>query len=361
MINMRLNKKLTLSNNQDGLVSIIVTMILLIVLTLIVISFARMARREQRQTLDRQLSTQAYYAAESGVNDFSSAFDNGDIDISTEPNRTDCADTWPSAPSINPNIAPGVEYTCVLYDSEPPMLEYSAVPTDRMTIFPVNNTDLTRLSISWQGSEDTAGANFRSTPTGQFTPQGSWNSDTGVLRIMIIPRADPNLLNIRTGTFTSFLYPEQTGTSGAKGAIDYSAVAGRIPDPNLSFNNSGRIGSGFCNISSAPLACNVDITNLKYGSAGYLVVMRSIYTPSNVRIEGFNAAGPTSLTGAQVMLDATGKAQDVIRRIQVRLPITVQAEGLLPAGFTSIENLCKQIELAPPIIIDRAPGSCSLN
>ena len=61
-------KQQAIARNQDGLVSIIIVVILMIVISIIVLSFAKVVRNEQRQTLDRQLSTQAYYAAESGVN-----------------------------------------------------------------------------------------------------------------------------------------------------------------------------------------------------------------------------------------------------------------------------------------------------
>src|SRR5487761_1358632 len=55
-------------SSQAGIASITVTMIMMIVISLIVLSFAQIARREQRQSIDRQLSVQAYYAAESGAN-----------------------------------------------------------------------------------------------------------------------------------------------------------------------------------------------------------------------------------------------------------------------------------------------------
>ena len=41
---------------------------MIVIISLIVLGFAQLARRNQRQTLDSQLSTQTYYAAESGVN-----------------------------------------------------------------------------------------------------------------------------------------------------------------------------------------------------------------------------------------------------------------------------------------------------
>ncbi|HSX32249.1 MAG TPA: pilus assembly PilX N-terminal domain-containing protein, partial [Candidatus Saccharimonadales bacterium] len=59
------------SAKESGMVAIMVTIILMIVISLIVLGFAQIARRNQRQSLDRQLSTQAFYAAETGVNDAS--------------------------------------------------------------------------------------------------------------------------------------------------------------------------------------------------------------------------------------------------------------------------------------------------
>ena len=49
--------------------SIVISIIIMVILSLIAISFARIMRQEQQQAYERQLHTQAYYAAESAVND----------------------------------------------------------------------------------------------------------------------------------------------------------------------------------------------------------------------------------------------------------------------------------------------------
>jgi Tfp pilus assembly protein PilX len=67
----KMYSKMTREDKQAGMVAIMVTMILMIVISLIVVGFAQISRRNQRQALDRQLSTQAFYAAETGVNDAS--------------------------------------------------------------------------------------------------------------------------------------------------------------------------------------------------------------------------------------------------------------------------------------------------
>src|SRR4051812_31465613 len=57
------------AKNEDGLVALLVVGILIILLSLVTVAFTKLMGREARQSLDRVLSTQAYYAAESGIND----------------------------------------------------------------------------------------------------------------------------------------------------------------------------------------------------------------------------------------------------------------------------------------------------
>ena len=65
--------KVTMSSlvikDDKGLVSFMITIIMMLVITLIVIGFTQVSNRNRRESLDRQLSTQAFYAAESGVNE----------------------------------------------------------------------------------------------------------------------------------------------------------------------------------------------------------------------------------------------------------------------------------------------------
>ena len=59
----------TLRNEESGLISIAVTIIITALLTLMAVGFAGLSSREYRQALDQQLNSQAFYAAESGVNE----------------------------------------------------------------------------------------------------------------------------------------------------------------------------------------------------------------------------------------------------------------------------------------------------
>ncbi|MBP7807565.1 pilus assembly PilX N-terminal domain-containing protein, partial [Candidatus Saccharibacteria bacterium] len=107
-----------ITSNQAGLVSIVVTMVFLSVITLITVSFAFLMRREQRQVLDRQLSTQAFYAAESGVNDAVAALKAGTI--------TGDIDTCGSPP-YDENLSSVISYSCMLIDQSPDSLEFDPI------------------------------------------------------------------------------------------------------------------------------------------------------------------------------------------------------------------------------------------
>src|SRR5690349_2098676 len=62
-------------SGQQGFVSIFAVLIIMSVLTLIAIGFSMVSRQAEKNTLDDQLNTQAFYAAESGINDVSRIVD----------------------------------------------------------------------------------------------------------------------------------------------------------------------------------------------------------------------------------------------------------------------------------------------
>src|SRR5690606_3372539 len=148
-------------SNQHGFVSITVTLIIMAILTLVVLGFAALMRREQRQALDRQLSTTAFYAAESGVND---AIDS----LIKDPDQEDIT-TCESPEPIRgyQHILDDqelVKYTCVLTDSAPDSLEKSYVGDDKSSILPVdtNGERIRSIKISWQATDSAGLGQFSS-------------------------------------------------------------------------------------------------------------------------------------------------------------------------------------------------------
>lgn len=318
--------KASIRSNQSGVVSFIVTIVLVIILALITTSFALLTRREQRRSLDRQLSTQAYYAAESGVN---SAVANLDSISGSNCN--------PGPLASNSDLGDGSKYTCVLVNKSPKSLEYSAVKTDESTIVLIDNASADKLEISWQASDQTSATTFA--PSSFVLPQTKINNTTsnwkaGILRatlmpIPINPAADPitrtNLIN-QSATF--FLYPQAGGTN---------SVA-------LGSSQNGQLVSGNCSNANTPRLCKVLITGLS-ASNKYYLRLTSVYKNSNVSIKAYDSSNnELVLPGVQAVIDSTGKASDILRRVQVRVPLG-NSYYYPEFAIETKESICKELNV----------------
>jgi hypothetical protein len=58
------------------------------------------------------------------------------------------------------------------------------------------------------------------------------------------------------------------------------------------------------------------------------------------------ASNQLSIKGAQVQIDATGKVNDVLRRIQVRVPVT-KSYAIPEFVIQTTDSICKQLEVSP--------------
>jgi hypothetical protein len=116
-----------------------------------------------------------------------------------------------------------------------------------------------------------------------------------------------------------------------------------------------------CNSNNSPKFCRARITNL--GQQRYYLRVKSIYGTASVTISGQDSAGNKfELKGAQVVIDSTGKASDILRRIQVRVPLT--GADLLPEfAIQSGDTICKLLEVnvVTGIASSAEPTACPIN
>lgn len=324
---------LRILRKQDGVVSIIVSITIMIILSLIVIGFARLMRREERQALDRQLSSQAYYAAESAINDAAAALSRGQITTDS----TTCDSAILNKPVLDPNTNNIVEYSCVTLDATPNSLEYDNVSTDQSTQFEVhgindagNPSDIKNLTINWQNVD--GGSTFEPTPN--LTPlQEVWGplpDKVGIVRLEMFKLGNLTGQFIRDDMLDSrkvfWLYPNSNPLGGT--TASWSATA------------NGSIVNGGCSSG----ACSVTINDFPPGS--FLIRMRSIYAPTKVSMTGVlldnSAAG---FSGAQVIIDATGRANDVLRRMSARVALN-ESYPIPEFALQAFDGICKTIEIS---------------
>lgn len=349
------DKYKALKQNDKGFASIIIAITLVIITSLITIGFARLANTEQEQVTNRQLSNQAYYAAESGINDAAKALNEGFI-----ANKQKCGPLQPTDPGFSSpggaslrnndvDIVPGnqtgapVEWTCLLIDPAPSTLEYSPVGTTTPKLFrfsgvAANGTtpvSVNRLTFSWQDA-DPANTSFRSgsgISNSAFPPLSGWNS-VGLLRVTITPLGILDRDALRNRTYTAYLYP----TTAASSTVNYNPAA----------SVSGQILNGGCSTavtSTKPRFCQASINMPSLpASEKYLVSLRSVYSKTNVSIS-INS-GSARAFGAQAKVDSTGRSQDVLKRLQVRIP--ARNEYYYP-GFAAEASgdICKDLGVYP--------------
>lgn len=343
-----------IKNNQRGMVSITVTVILMLIITITVLSFAQIIRREQRQALDNQLSSQAFYAAESGINQARKYIEtaylaNGQV----PPDKTRCSNKSPDDPNYPPAALPmdigsstGVSFSCLLVGGTPKSLKYDLSTAAISTVFPIDGgaTVIDRLDISWTPSTKDAPRTNCSTSTvasADLPASTAWPcKGYGVIRIDLVPANSTDRTSMMANMFTAFLMP--ANITGSK-EVFYSGSGTNI--------NGGSANQGARPVASCTDdACAISIKSLGLATNNatkYYARVSTLYRDTTFTlIAKDNTGAEMKLLGAQVMLDATGRAQDVLRRVQVRVPLT--GDSLHPDyGVHSTESMCKQFTTYP--------------
>jgi hypothetical protein len=358
------NPKASLAT-QSGMVSITVTVVFIMVISLIVLGFSQVSRRNSREALDRQLSSQAFYAAEAGINDAQreiiKQINNGE--------NVKRQDTCNGAPYAKDNGKVGdFSYTCLTVNPEPRELQYGPT-SDASLAIPLNAVDkdgnptvISAITVSWKRTAGKDNINKPATcpkPTvngaGQlvtnFPTASNWagRCPFGVLRVDIVPTTSENLADpiaAARNTMTAFVYPK---AGGGGDTLTYGNGSQNGYTPNAGAPQ-GLVQSGGCDDE----ICKFVINGLNFPNA-YMRV-RTVYLDAqkvSVRVgdstvEEDGSFTPTRLKGAQALVDSTGKSQDVLRRLQVRIPL-VGKEPSDPAArsysdyaLQTTDSICKR-------------------
>jgi hypothetical protein len=208
------------------------------------------------------------------------------------------------------------------------------------------------LDISWQDAN--GGITFPPAGSTTFPPAASWTFATPVLRLEVTPLVGGSISRqaLVNNTYTAFLYPNSSGSvSTNPSQYSQSSYAGGTSTDGTA---TGQIVSGNCNTGSQPHYCNVQVTSL--GQASYLLDLGALYGSARVTITAYgNDGSQLRMENAQTLVDSTGKAQDVLRRIQVRIPDHNNYDhpdnDLQNGG-----NICKQLGLVPISVGSNSDG-----
>lgn len=333
---MRMHKQnQTLQQNQSGLVSFMVVSVLMLVLTLIVVSYARIVSREQIQTLDRQLNAQALYAAESGVNDAAKHLAD-DPGFESSDNCADPTENFITKAGLTNVLDDGVSYECIIVNKKVQQLKFPGVSTSRSvaTRLKPSSGSLEKLTISWESPIEDETVDLSSCPGAGDFPQNLTGCDLGMVRFELVDFGGPRtIMDLMEKRWIGILQPSISGLPG--GEVTHGEFTGdKQGTPVLARCSAGK--------------CSVTITGLSMGD-GYLR-LRSIYKDTPVTITGKNSSGEdVYFVGSQVEIDVTGRAGGVVKRIKVNKQIGDQFEGVPAPEFAIQTNktICKGFTFVP--------------
>jgi len=362
-----------ISFKQKGEVSLFVVIFATLLLTIVTVSFVRIMLHNQQQASTIDLSQSAFDSAQAGVEDAKRAILHyqtvcGDPSKATECNTarnqinssscnafassgglndlTDASATGKEVVVQNNSTINSLDqaYTCTTITMNTPNYT-GTLDKDGSELIPLFGTDGTFNSIQINWFTKTNYPILRN--TGGVPLLSSWPQNMPpVLRAQLIQFSSNgftlgNLDDNGSGqsdTNTLFLYPSQVGIN------QYAFFAN---DTRRSVNPTP-VGSPLpvqcqTNLTSNIYACSVNLTlptPIGAGSRTAFLRLSAAYNSATYQVSLKSPTGTVSFNGVQPIIDSTGRASDMFRRVQARVKLNSNFPYPNAAVFTS-GNLCK--------------------
>lgn len=321
---------------QIGAVSMITVVFMAIILTVLTTSFIRLTIDEQREAIDNDLTTRAYYAAESGVQDAIIAIKNKTVNNPTICEPSNGAGTG----VLSQEAGLDVEYTCQLIELTPSDFLVQ-LEKYRSEFFQLDDgfDGIESIKLSWQLLENSASLSLRS--SGALLPKEvDWGSPA-MIRLQIVQVPDQLGVSVSRDNITNFI-------------IFLDPVAG---------TGEGVIGLGDSTIQDASCdlgtdekyVCEYELGGLNDAEYDYYIRVQALYKETDIKIQALNSnQNAVSLLNEQAVVDVTGRAGDVYRRVESRVDIT--PDDLWPDyAVTSAQEICKNFTITDVAIDTNNP------
>jgi hypothetical protein len=345
-------------SNESGFAALIIALVLVIVLSLVTVGFAELMNNNQQQATNKQLASQAYYAAETGVNDAATAIEAGYQDAKTTCGTTGVVANEPGSQYLDntANTKVGssgtVSYPCLLINPTPPGAEYGSIPANNPTVVEmegVNSSDapqvVNSITVSWEATNGTANFLPVNNTCSSLSTSAAWPASTGMLKFTLIPINNLTRSALINEEYVAYLCP-----TGGNGTITNSVYSAADIGANAGVTLDGQCADQ-ASTESEPDYCNVSVSGLNIMDATtYIMELQSIYSPVQAYLNewsGTPSGIPLDTGQAQTLIDSTGEADGILKRIQVRLPDHNNYPEPV-AAVQSMGNLCKQLALIPP-------------
>lgn len=382
--------------SQQGFVSLFTVVFFMILISVITIGFLRIMTIEQQQALDNDLTASALAAAESGIEDakrvilkyFSMPSGAQKVALGAALTSTACNALLndPTANglgvsgtgSVNGQSSLNQYYTCLSVNLISPnyISSSTAGKSDYIPLHTENNVAFDQVKISWDLISANVGTDGDGRPSNYASSTlfpkvtgdaQSWSTKNYPAFIRAELYGYPN------GTFTrtnmtdrmrsAFLVPSLVGTT------ENTPIAMDVADPlphqfdqaksavqAIQCKNTPAtvpVGTYAC---SATLALPSDPT-LRGNNNNYYLRLTPLYgsTHYEVELKDSSTGNTINFSGVQPIVDVTGRASDVFRRIQARVRIGATAD-LPEFSAETAGDICKNMEVSDGSYFQ--PNSC---
>lgn len=386
-----------IQQKEDGFVSLFSTIFFMLLITVVTIGFIQIMAVEQQQSLNNDLSASALASAQSGIEDGKRAI----LKYYSLTNPSDKATyyaqmTFPNAQNCNSisgsqvgadlgidsagnvvnNAQINQSYTCLTVNLNSP--DYiSQSPAGKSQLIPLKAVggSFQRIKVSWHLLSANVGADGDGLPgsppgTAPFYATGpllfpqthpdpddpSWSNFgyPAYLRAQLYgyPNSggwDRAHLNERSRSV--LLVPQQSGQYDQDTPINFGTA-----DPNPGGFGTAQILPSGVSCDATPnshlgaYACTALLelpTGAQYASTAntYFLRLTPIYGQTHFRVALVNNGNEVQFDQVQPIIDVTGRANDIYRRLQARVQVN-QATNFPEFATESADSICKNLRVS---------------
>jgi len=356
--------------DQSGMASIVVVGILITLLSLISLGFAKIMSRAVQNSINNETAYSANYAAQSGINDVATwlrdpANINAKATHCTDLIGTDSQHKGPFWDAANISGDNNARYTCILLNQRPDTLVYDSITSLKSKVIKLTTDSTTGSTDSFMFSWHSTVASKTSLPAGSspgfpnLINETNWNSSNYVpiLRVTLYPvTTDGSIGSTQASSKTFCFYPV---SAGGQRQVEFDTLAdGSLQAVTCS--NSAAIGS----FNGTPIdVCNVVIDNLVTVPSidYYYARITPIYGDVGLSVKANDIDNRViKFIKVQAVVDVTAKAGPAAKRLQARVdlggldgsgglvpsPNISPAENAMPDfALRTAEDICKKLLL----------------
>ena len=341
---MSINK---INQNNQGIISFFTVIFLTTLLIIITTAFIRLMVSEQRQATDNDLSSRAFFAAESGVDDAIALLRDNIKSNGGKVNQLTLGGFINQCGSeVNLNTDSDISYTCRFISFNVTSLSGQLERGEIVNFDLVGVPNAVSARLKWHiPNEDNDGPNAsrvlfngQTWPgIGANRPASEWTTDNvpALMRLQTISYPSLGLNSANINNNISFAYPDNSGSPNGSG--DVASTSKRVTACTLLASTSSNYACQFTFL---------DIDGPTNHENKFLR-LQALNNKTSYELQLLDGANNPVVVPDQVVIDVTGKAGNVFRRIRVTVPLnTGDADDIADHALLVDERICKNFEVS---------------